>query len=157
MAVAASGSVTFAMLSRVRQPRSAQSADIFGGSRMMNRVLLLAVAGTILTGTQTCLAADADGYFRTIGVPTCGEFVASQLPSAAPYADIRVGSWIAGYISAYNAQAPDTYDILRGGGMDGARLWLTNYCNAHALDNLSKAMDALVDEGHSQRTIRRPK
>lgn len=123
----------------------------------MNRAPSLAIAATILTATQASVGADADGYFRTVGVPSRGEFIASQQPHAAPSSGVQVGSWIAGYVSAYNADAPNTYDTLPGSGLDGARLSLKNYCDTHALDDLAKAVETSVEEAHPRRITHRPK
>jgi len=113
------------------------------------------VAALALTASvQTCFAADSNGYFNTMGAPSCGEFVLGQQPGH-DLAGIRAAAWIGGYVSAYNTWMPDTYDILAHAGIDGVTVWMTNYCNAHPLESLSKAMEKLVAEQQPKRDVAR--
>ncbi len=55
-------------------------------------------------------------------------------------------AWVAGYITAYNRQTPDTVSLVGGFDLNSAMSWLQNYCRAHPLSNLSGAMEALTVE-----------
>jgi len=122
----------------------------------MHRSLSAAVISAIATyGAQVCLAADADGYYRTTGAPSCAQFIDGQRSGKSVEA-LQNLSWIAGYVSAYNASVPATYDILGNAGIDGAALWMSNYCSVHPLEDIARGMETLVREQRPKRDVKRP-
>jgi hypothetical protein len=52
--------------------------------------------------------------------------------------------WLSGYLSSYNRYAVDTYNILGRSDLEGAMLWVENYCKAHPLESFSDAVSSLV-------------
>jgi hypothetical protein len=55
-----------------------------------------------------------------------------------------------GWLTAYNKFTPDTANIIPN-GVDGAALWLNNYCTKNPLSNLHDALQALVTEAYPSR------
>lgn len=105
-------------------------------------LLLLPVAGS---------ASDSAGLSAG-SVPTvmgsCGTYIAARDKERnGDYVAINAHiAWLLGYISAYNKQTPDTYDIRGGKELDALLVWLENYCKQHRLEEFGKAVNALVVE-----------
>jgi len=64
--------------------------------------------------------------------------------------------WIRGYITAYNSQTPDTYDIQGNTDLESIELWLDNFCKENPLKELGEAMQFLTDELYLTRIIKTP-
>jgi len=55
-------------------------------------------------------------------------------------------AWIAGYISAFNTQTPDVFDILGSTDLPSVSLWMDKFCQENPLSSVSVGMRALTDE-----------
>jgi len=97
-------------------------------------------------------AADIRGNHTDYAVPTCTSYLAAVTrmrartesdPVDAQYA--RAWGWIAGYLTAYNTNVPDTYDII-GEKRAAEQLALEAYCREHPDHNFVQLMDARVKE-----------
>jgi hypothetical protein len=108
----------------------------------MKRILFAIV---VFAATPSVMAADADGAYWSQRPETCREFRRLQGSDERTPALMNIRSWIAGYISAYNRQTPDTYDVLGTTDFDTALRFIDGYCKAHPLDNLTAAMEALTE------------
>jgi len=97
-------------------------------------------------------AADVRGKHTDYAVPTCRTYLDAVArmsarkesdPVDAQYA--RVWGWIAGYLTAYNTNVPDTFDII---GERPARVELAveAYCKEHPDHSFAQLMDARVKE-----------
>ena len=91
---------------------------------------------------------------RTIGDPSCSKFLNGLADDATE--SLEDAAWLAGCITAYNTLTGQTYDILGASDLDGAVLWMKNYCNAYPLERLSRGMESLVEELRPNRTVTRP-
>jgi hypothetical protein len=112
----------------------------------MKRVLFVVVvcAAALCGVTPAVIAADADGAYFSLRSESCREFRRVQTDERTP-ALMNIRGWIAGYITAFNRQTPDTYDVLGITEFDAALRFIDGYCKAHPLDNLATAMEALTE------------
>jgi hypothetical protein len=63
---------------------------------------------------------------------------------------VQIESYIAGWLTAYNAFTEDTNNIIPN-GLDGATLWINNYCTNNPLSDLDHALQELVTEAYPSR------
>lgn len=96
-------------------------------------------------------AADDGGAYWSQRPESCRNFRRAMSADSRTPAFTNIRNWIAGYLTAYNRMAPDTYDILGIAEIDAAVQSIENYCKAHPLDNLSAAMEAVTEEFHAKR------
>jgi hypothetical protein len=108
----------------------------------MKRILLAIVLGM---AAAPAMAADADGAYWSQRPESCREFRRLQSSDERTPALVNIRSWLAGYITAYNRQTPDTYDVLGATDFDTALRFIDGYCKAHPLDSLTAAMEALTE------------
>ena len=92
-------------------------------------------------------AADADGYYRTLGVGkrTCGEFVEAATRRDAAFTHFV--AWLAGYLSAYNRFMPGVSSVTGKRGAMEQVPWLKTYCGDNASAFFSKAAERLIESG----------
>ncbi|MBI3370189.1 MAG: hypothetical protein HY017_00330 [Betaproteobacteria bacterium] len=113
----------------------------------MKKILLAAL---LLTATGEAPADDVGRRYLALEPRTCGQYTqAYKDPQAG--ANVELRGWVAGYLTAYNTLAADTYSITGGSDLDAAMLWLANWCMAHPSRQLSNAMEALTAAFHPQR------
>jgi len=89
-------------------------------------------------------AADKDGYSATQGNVSCGTWVKDRKEDGWQY--VANINWIVGYITAYNRQVPDVYQILGSTDMASVYLWMDKYCQENPLGTLPKGMQLLTNE-----------
>ena len=104
---------------------------------------LFAIASWAMAASA--LAADPDGAYWSQRPESCREFRRVLGSDERTPALMNIRGWVAGYITGYNRQTPDTYDVLGVTDFDAALRFLDGYCKAHPLDNLTAAMEALTD------------
>ena len=90
---------------------------------------------------------------------SCGQYVTARDEGRrGEYRDHNLHfTWILGYITAYNYQAPDTYDVRGQTDTSGILLWLENYCKQTPLTDFAVAMELLTDELYPNRIRKAPK
>ena len=112
------------------------------------RLLLL---GTIFAALSCgATASDKDNSSSTQGAVSCGKYIEERGLKGWSYTVIK--GWVAGYVTAYNGLAPDTYDILGKSDLNHAMLWMEDYCKAHPLENLANGMKVLMTVLYPKRT-----
>ena len=111
----------------------------------MKKLLLLVL---LLTSTLAWSADESEKY-RTMGVRSCEIYVRAQCENS--WSKITIEAWIAGYITAYNYQTPNTYDIRANGDLDSIMLWLDNWCRANPREDLAGGMEVLTEELYPKR------
>lgn len=121
-------------------------------SAAANALLVLALA---LAAAAPVRAADRDGAYFSQRPDSCREFLrvhrsGERRPEAA-----AVRGWIAGYITAYNRQTADTYDITGITEFDQVLQLVEKFCKDNALSNLGGAMEAVTEELHPTRYLTR--
>jgi hypothetical protein len=90
-------------------------------------------------------ALDDNGRYMVVGMgaKSCGSFIeASRNNSKTTY--LRFETWLTGYLSAYNRDTSQTYDIRGGSDLDGINVWLENYCRANPLETYIDAVYQLT-------------
>lgn len=97
-------------------------------------------------------AADIRGHHTDYAVPTCRTYLDAAMrmnarkepdPVDAQYA--RAWGWIAGYLTSYNTNVPDTFDII-GERPAREQLAVDAYCIEHPDHNFAQLMDARMKE-----------
>ena len=110
------------------------------------------LAGVIacLTSCAAC-AADSQGNYAIWGAGgrSCHQFTQSSAEAStlAPFRD-----YLMGYLTAFNALTPDTYDAVGGASLEKTLVWLAAYCGEHKMDSFERAIGQLLVSSHDQRT-----
>jgi hypothetical protein len=118
---------------------------LFKGQGSMKKLLLL----MLLLASTMAWGADKSERYQTMGVRSCEIFVQAQREDS--WAKITIEAWIAGYITAYNYQTPNTYNILANRELDSIMLWLDNWCRANPREDLAGGMVVLTEELYPDR------
>ena len=127
----------------------------------MKRMIFLLAMSLFLPATVN--AADIDGNYHVLTPPGaigfCGKYVSARDKARrGEYRDHNLHfPLILGYITAYNYQAPDTYDVRGQTDTSAILLWLENYCKRNSLAAFAEAMEPLTDELHPKRIRKAPK
>lgn len=120
-------------------------------------------------GENAYAGALPNGEYAALNGFDCGDFVrrysaevaARNVYRGAAGNDLFVPDYVAayhyvsGWLSAYNMVASETYNIIPN-GLDGAMLWLNNYCNKNPLKNLDAGLRELVIEAYPSRQQKPP-
>ena len=114
----------------------------------MKRIL---VATALCAAAASAMAADVDGAYWSQRPESCREFRRLLALQERTPALMNIRGWVAGYVTAFNRQTPETYDILGVTDFEGALQFIDGYCKAHPLDNLTKAMEALTEDLYPKR------
>ncbi len=91
-------------------------------------------------------AASLDGryHIQGLGNRDCRVFLAEFERSSPGFA--RFLAWTAGYITAMNRAAPETFDVLGERDLYAVVDWLGGYCEKNPDQPYATAVDALVKE-----------
>lgn len=98
--------------------------------------------GTMATYSVLCGAAD-DKKFYALHDETCRQYLIDRAATATTLPHV---AWVSGYISAYNRQTPDTYDIANGQKSSSFILWLDRWCQSYPDKSLGSGMEKLTSE-----------
>jgi len=82
----------------------------------------------IFLSATAAVAADRNGefYSRGVGARTCQQYLADATGQTEIFPFYR--SWLNGYLTAYNAQAADTYDIAPNATVEGLAETMARIC-----------------------------
>ena len=103
--------------------------------------------------------AGSGGTRRVQGVLNCGSYAEGRASSVKDDWRLTMSmGWIAGYVTAYNLLAPDTYSILGRYDMNTVLAWMDGWCHANPQKTLDDGMLSLVAEAYParQRTEKAP-
>ena len=114
----------------------------------MKRILF---AMALCAAAPTARAADPEGAYWSQRPESCREFRRLQSSDERTPGLMNIRGWVAGYVTAYNRQTPDTYDVLGVTDFEAAMRFIDGYCKAHPLDNLTTAMEALTEDLYPRR------
>ncbi len=114
----------------------------------MNRIVL---ALALAAATSPVHAADKDGAYGSQRPDSCKEFVRVHPAGGRRPESVGVRSWIAGYITAYNRQTPDTYDVTGITDFEQVLVSVERFCKANPLSDVGAAMETVTDELHPAR------
>ena len=108
----------------------------------------LAILLMVATTTQ---AADEDSRYVVwgMGQDSCNSY---NLARAGNQSD-EYWNYVAGYLTAYNAFAPDTYDIAGGKNREAMLSWLDDHCADKQVGSISDAMHQFI-EAHIETRLR---
>ena len=59
--------------------------------------------------------------------------------------------YVMGYLTAYNAVAPETYSISRDMNLDQIMTWLDDYCDANQVTGLEQSLLQFINNHYEQR------
>ncbi len=117
---------------------------------MSRRVLVVAV---VVTSLWTCFASAADdqGNYAIWGVGgrSCNHFALSAQKEAETNS---FRDYLMGYLTAFNAFTPDTYDATGGETLEESLAWLLSYCAEHKMDSFERALGQMLLAQHEQRS-----
>ena len=108
---------------------------------LMNRIFL---ALTLVMCACPIFAADKDRAYGSQRPASCRDFLKvyradDRRPEFEP-----VRNWIAGYITAYNRQTPDTYDIVGTSDFEHVLQSVERHCKDDPFSNVGAAMEAVT-------------
>ena len=103
-----------------------------------------------------CYAADKNGKFRETYPPdhvNCEAYLlAVNECNHRHCGDIKTFSdWLMGFVTAYNMQTPNTFDIVAKIDLKTALNWLASYCKKNRTKKYSKAVHSLMIELYPKR------
>jgi hypothetical protein len=129
-------------------------------------VLLSFVVVIAAAGSRLYAAEDSKGYYvYGVGPQRCEDYVKFREKKAAPLeqqnerytkdemyemADKAVEYWIAGFLSAYNLYAADTFKVTGDANMDDLEARLENICRSNVKQHFAEAMFTLVQQLNPQ-------
>jgi len=111
----------------------------------MKRTLI----AVLLLASATAWGMDASGRHGSQGVRTCVEFLKESKTNnlrRAPFV-----AWASGYITAYNRQTPDTFDVLGSADFESVMPWIETWCKANPYQSLGNAMEAFTTDFYPRR------
>lgn len=108
-------------------------------------------AWNLLLIPVSTFASDASGRFGILfpsSENTCGTYVTARdgARAGAHGRENMYANWLTGFITAYNMQTPDNYDVAASTDVPSMMLWLENHCRKHPLESFDDAVNALVIE-----------
>ena len=59
--------------------------------------------------------------------------------------------YVMGYLTAYNAVAPETYSISRDMNLDQIMTWLDDYCDSNQVNGLEQSLLEFISNHHEHR------
>ena len=126
----------------------------------MKRTIFVLAMSLFLPATVN--ASDIDGNYQSYldqRMGSCGQYVAArdEARRGNHHAANLYINWMAGYLTAYNIEKPDTYDIAGQTDREAMLLWLENHCKENPLRTFSSAMALLMNELHPERIRKAPK
>lgn len=124
----------------MRSPRTAWTA----GKRT---VLALALAAA----TSALHAADRDGAYFSQRPESCREFLRVHAAGERKTESVAVRSWISGYLTAYNRQTPETYDVTGITDFEQVLRMVERFCKTNSFADLATAMEEVTAELHTTR------
>lgn len=114
---------------------------------MKRFVLALALA----TGTAPLAAADRDGAYWSQRPASCREFLRAHPTGERTPESSAVRNWVAGYVTAFNRQTPDTYDITGIADFEQLLQSVERFCKANPLADVGAAMESVTEQLHPTR------
>ena len=111
----------------------------------------IAVAIAFAAGAAPVQAADRDGAYGSQRPDSCREFLRVHPVGERRPETVGIRNWIAGYVTAYNRQTPETYDILGITDFEQLLHSVELYCKANPLADLTTAMESVTDQLHAAR------
>ncbi|MBI5618117.1 MAG: hypothetical protein HY943_17675 [Gammaproteobacteria bacterium] len=118
--------------------------------RIRAALLLATLTAPLLGGCPPAPAADKDGNYAVwgLGQSSCNQFLRT---GTAPGMSDQYASFVMGFLTAFNALAPETYQATGNNGLQDNLDWLKTYCEAHRTDGFERAIVNLLAATRAQR------
>lgn len=116
---------------------------------MKRTLIVLSVCVAALPATAP--AADDNGAYWSQRAESCRAFRSAIGADTRTTVQANIRGWIAGYLTAYNRMAPETYDILGISDIEAALQTIETFCKANPLENLTAAMELVTEQFHARR------
>lgn len=113
----------------------------------MNRPILIALSMLLITQVATAADEDSNYVIWGIGQKSCNSY--SQARAQGKFEDFK--NYIAGYLTAYNAFMPETYNIAPGQQTENVLAWLDEHCTDSKTNHLAEAMHRYVEASFDAR------
>ena len=103
---------------------------------------LVSLAFLLLVVPGSGMGTDADGRYEVyaFGLHSCGTFVEARRNRD----DFLFATWFTGYMTAVNQLSHTAYSMLGTSDIEGAMLWIENYCRKNPLEPFAVASHALL-------------
>ena len=112
------------------------------------------IIALVITGLSLQVqAADKAGNYAIWGKgqKSCYRYLKDRSATAGDsYKD-----YIMGYLTAYNAMAPETFSISRDMNLDEIMTWLDDYCDVNQMHGLEQSLLEFI-AGHHEKRYRTP-
>ena len=96
-------------------------------------------------------AADTQGMLWLFNKTSCVEYVEDRkLPDHTGRNGIDQ-IYVGGWLSAYNALVPDTYDITGGKDIDSVMQWIDKFCRDNPFESVQTGLIALAHDLYPNR------
>jgi hypothetical protein len=118
----------------------------------MQRRIPCAAALYVLISIEPAVAVDQNGGYWVFNNTTCGQLIDDR----ARAADGPDRLWLAGWLSAYNEQTPNTFNLVASDDLSGAMLWIENWCRQHPLSAMAEGARELVKALYPTRQTKAP-
>jgi hypothetical protein len=107
------------------------------------------LALTLLAAATMADAADIENHYVILGLGqnSCNSY--NQARAAGDFDHYK--GYITGYITAYNAFVPETYNIVADMDTNAVIAWMDAHCADSQTMSFADAMHALVDEMYEKR------
>ena len=102
---------------------------------------LLALIATLWAGTAHAIDAEGNYAIWGIGQTSCHQFTKAYATDAL--SDYR--SYVAGYLTAFNAMAKDVYQVTGKHTMKDNLSTLQAHCTSNPIDSFERAIQALIE------------
>ena len=109
---------------------------------MKRIVLALALAA----GAGPLLGADKQLAYWSQRPASCRDFLRVYRADERKPESEGVRNWIAGYVSAFNRQTPDTYDIVGVSKFEQVLQSVERFCKENPLSDVAAAMEAVTTD-----------
>lgn len=111
--------------------------------------LKILLALTLFMPASISSAADIEDHYAIwgLGQKSCHSY--NQARAAGDFEHYK--EYVAGYLTAYNAFVPETYNIVPDMDTNAIIAWLDAHCADSQTMSFADAMHALVDEMHGKR------
>ena len=113
----------------------------------MRLSITLLIVGACLTGAVQ--AADGAGNYAIWGKGRKSCF--RYLQDREQVQDASYKDHIMGYLTAYNAMAPETYSITGNMKLDEVMTWMDDYCDAKKMQSIDHALLEFIESKYTSR------
>lgn len=109
--------------------------------------MTLMLISTMVMYSAVCAASDKNKFYA-LHDETCRQYLIDRSATATTLPHV---AWLSGYISAFNRQTSDTYDIANGQKSSTFIPWLDRWCQSNPDKSLGSGMEKLTSELSAQR------